>query len=80
MKEVAFFTFKNNKYALFPIIIFFTFQSISPSIFNAQKPNIYQKIANVVRNLQKLNRFTLADLERELRPRKPVHFFNRHPL
>ena len=27
-----------------------------------------------------LNRFTLADLERELQPRKPVHFFFALPL
>ena len=78
MKEVAFFTFKNNKQTTFFNDHFLMFCIIPPSIFNIPKATIYKN--QCYKDSAGLNRFALAALERELWPRRPVHFFMHHPL
>ena len=42
------FNLENQELITFAVINFFTFASVTPSIFNLQKSNIYQILANVM--------------------------------
>ena len=80
MKEVAFFTFKNNKQDyFFQLSFFYVLYRIS---LNFQHTQSYYmpKFCNCYKDSAGLDRFALAALERELWPRRPVHFFISHPL
>ena len=79
MVRIAGRVWKKKKILFLQLSFFYVLVYIS---FNFQRTKT-QYIPNYCKCCEEsaeLNRFTLADLERELQPRKPVHFFFCPPL